>query len=309
MAGVKPPQQFNIDARAARWRFTRTAVATPADDVLAREVEQRMAARLQLMTLQPTRILDVGSGAATALPLLRQRYADAAIVAVDLVPERIRHVGARATTVMDRLNSVLRRRRAPHIHAVAADMTKLPFAHGQFELLWSNLALNWSDSMPDTLAEWRRVVAIGGLVMFSAYGPDTLRELRAVCAATAPGARVHGFVDMHDIGDMLVAAGFADPVMDMEHITLTYGTFEALVADLRTTGQTNVLSARPRGMLGRGTAQALRAAYDAHRVAGRLPATVEVIYGHAWKPAARVIADGRAVVQFTPPAAGRRFKR
>jgi malonyl-CoA O-methyltransferase len=111
---------------------------------------------------------------------------------------------------------------------------------------------------------------------------------------------VHGFIDMHDLGDMLVAAGFAAPVMDTETITLTYPSVEAMVADLRGTGQTCSLAGRSRGLLGKGRWVRVRSALESVFREGRLPATIEVVYGHAWNPAPRRTRDGRAIVNLDP---------
>jgi malonyl-CoA O-methyltransferase len=133
--------------------------------------------------------------------------------------------------------------------------------------------------------------------MFSTLGPDTLAELRRA----AGGARVHAFADMHDLGDMLLAAGFAEPVMDMERVTLLYADGAALLADLRASGQTCALAAQPgqarRGLAGRGFLAALKERLDAQRREGRLPVTFEVVYGHAWKAAPKRSADGREVIR------------
>jgi len=128
--------------------------------------------------------------------------------------------------------------------------------------------------------------------MFSCYGPDTLKELRSAFAAHDSAAHVHGFIDMHDLGDMLSACGYAAPVMDMELITLTYADVDALFADLRATGQVNALAGRRRGLTGKGVFSAMRTAYATLRRDGRLPASFEIVYGHAWKPQPRLTADG-----------------
>jgi malonyl-CoA O-methyltransferase len=170
--------------------------------------------------------------------------------------------------------------------AVCAALERLPLAPGSVQLVWSNMALHWAADAPAALAEFQRVLAPEGLLMFSTLGPDTLKELRAAAGA----ARVHRFADMHDLGDALVAAGFSAPVMDMELLTLAYAGAGALLADLRASGQTLARAGRPRGLASRG----LRAALERSGSA----ATYEVVYGHAWKGAPRKSAAGRSVVQF-----------
>ena len=144
--------------------------------------------------------------------------------------------------------SVGARREADH---VCGDLVRLPFANGAFDLAWSNLALQWVGDLPQALAELGRVLREGGLVTFSTFGPDTLRELRAAFAGVDRASHVSRFVDMHDIGDMLVGAGFGDPVMHMEYITLTYADAWAMLRDLKAIGATNATRARPRSLMGR----------------------------------------------------------
>lgn len=300
-AGVSPstpPAAFRLDRRATRRAFERAAALRPEDDPLAREVERRMAERLELITYQPALILDAGSGHGTAASLLSERYPASDLVAIDAVPARL--IAGRIH-VLDGKSWFARAR--DHFgrrgtRSVAADLAQLPFAANRFGMLWSNLALNWAATAEAAFVEWHRVLEVGGLVMFSCYGPDTLVELRAACAEAAPGLRVHAFTDMHDLGDMLVAAGFGEPVMDMERITLTYQDLAGLARDLRATGQVNVLAGRARGLLGRRAWTGVAAAYERSRRDGRLPATFEIVYGHAWKSPPRVASDGRAIIRF-----------
>jgi malonyl-CoA O-methyltransferase len=144
------------------------------------------------------------------------------------------------------------------------------------------------------------VLEPAGLLMFSTYGPDTLKELRQACAAVDSQSHVQSFVDMHDLGDMLAASGFAAPVMDMDLVTLTYADLAGLLGDLRRTGQTYVGAGRRRALMGRGAWQRLSDAYEAMRRDGRLPATVELVFGHAWK-AERTRAPGTAKISVFRP--------
>lgn len=252
-----------------------------------------MAERLEYIRLAPARVLDAGAGHGASLPLLRARYPKAEIVAADFAQELLRAArGAR--TLADRARRLLG---APPTEWVCADFARLPFAAGSFGLVWSNLALSYSADAGATLAEWLRVLEVGGLAMFTTYGPDTLKELRAAFAA-APGARVQTFMDMHDIGDLLVGAGFADPVVDMELLTLTYDDVAAIARDLRHSGQQSALADRPRGLTTPRAWQRMAQAYETRRANGRLPVTVEVVYGHAWKVEPRNAADGRAIIRF-----------
>jgi malonyl-CoA O-methyltransferase len=268
-----------VDARVARRRFERAAGSYAKASRLEAEVGSRMLERLDYVKLAPRRVLDAGAGPRQRG--LARRYPQAALVDVDFSLAMLREGSGWKD---------LFRRRA----AVCADMARLPFAAGGIDLVWSNMALHWAADPQAALRDFHRVLATDGLLMFSTLGPDTLAELRAAAGA----AHVHAFADMHDLGDMLVGAGFAAPVMDMERLTLVYGSGAALLADLRASGQTSARADAPRGLAGRRFRAALEAGLAAQMRDGKLPATFEIVYGHAWKAPLRRAADGRSIVQF-----------
>jgi len=254
-----------------------------------------MAERLSLVQLPARWILDAGCGTGGAAPLLQQRFAGATIVDLD-VSERML---ARRTTW--RWPTWLRIPRRGSRHGVCADFQILPLMSARFDLVWSNLALHWAEDLPAALTEASRVLRPGGLLMFSVFGPDTLRELRL--AAADDGFHVNQHVDMHDIGDMLVRCGYADPVMDMEQVTLTYVDLAALLRDLRAHGSTAFATGKSTGLRARSHFLRSVARYEQfRRQDGRLPATIEVIYGHAWKPEPRRSPKGREVIDIRPAA-------
>ena len=186
----------------------------------------------------------------------------------------------------------------------SADAARLALKPNCATLIWSNLMLHWLNEPLAAMHEMHRVLECRGLLMFTTFGPDTLKELRAAFADMDGSPHVHEFMDMHDIGDMLMTVGFAEPVMDMELIKLTYSDARGLLRELKASGSTNAAATRRRGLTGaRGWHRALSAC-DSTRIEGRVPATFEVIYGHAWKPHQRVAADGRAIVRFAPKARG-----
>ena len=213
-----------------------------------------MLERLDYVRIAPRRILDAGSGPAREAKALLRRYPKARFLALDFALP------------------MLRRRFLEKRLLVCGDIVQLPLADGSIDLVWSNMALLWAADPQRALREFERVLAPEGLLMLSTLGPDTLKELRAAAGA----ARVHAFIDMHDVGDMLVAAGFAAPVMDMEMIAMEYTKNNDLLTDLRASGQTSARADRARGLAGRRFGAQLRA--------GLAPrATFEVVYGHAWK--------------------------
>jgi len=235
-----------------------------------------MLERLDYVKIAPRRILDAGSGPGRDSLGLLARYPKSQTVALDF---SLAMLGARTRRLFEKRRFV------------CGDLGRLPFGAGTFDFVWSNLALHWVD--PErAFGEFARVLATEGLVMFSTLGPDTLKELRA----SAGPERVHAFVDMHDLGDMLVAAGFAAPVMDMELVTFSYADAERLLDDLRKSGQTSARADRPRGLAGRRVLTRIKSEFEKI-------ATFEVVYGHAWKGAPRKLADGRDIVQFRAPRA------
>ncbi len=289
------PLDFSIDRRLARQRFGQHAQDADAAGFLAREIAQRMAERLVYIKHAPTRLLDLGCGHGRDFALLGERWPAAERIGIDFAAPLL----ALARGERGFLQRLLGAARRADPRLVCADAEALPLAHASVQMIWSNLMLNWlADPLP-AIREMHRVLEVGGMLMFATLGPDTLRELRAAMPAGI-GERVHRFIDMHDLGDCLIQAGFSEPVMDMETITLAYTDFDALLADLRRAGATNASIARPRGLAGRAGWARAREAYERLRKDGRLPASIEIIYGHAWKAAPKQIADGRAVIHFEP---------
>jgi malonyl-CoA O-methyltransferase len=281
-----------------RWRRARARLGEAGagdDEGPMLEIARRMLERLDLVRLPDGPIVDLGAGTGRATLLLRDRYPDRLVVAADPSPALLRSQRARLP-LGRRMLSRLTGRGVP---AVAAMPGRLPFVRGAVALLWSNLLLQWTTDPGGVFRDVLAALRPGGLFMFTTLGPDTLRELRMAFAAVDRHAHVHRFIDMHDLGDMLVHAGFADPVMDMETVTLTYGSVEDLVRDLRRFGSTNASPLRAAGLLGRGARDRLRTAYEAFRQEGRLPATFEIVYGHAWRPehGSGKTGDGRDVIR------------
>jgi malonyl-CoA O-methyltransferase len=284
-----------LDRTAARRANVRAALRGDYHDPLGEEIARRMLERLEYVKLAPRQIVDVGGDAA----IISRRYPAAAAFSVG--PARAGPGVERRVDWRSRMHRIFSRR-SPS--AVVADMGKLPLASESCDLVWSNLALARSDDPGAMLQEWGRVMAVEGLLMFSSLGPDTLKEMRAAFADD-PRPHVHPFVDMHDLGDLLVAAGFADPVMDMEVITFTYARFEEVIADLRASGQVNCLRDRRRGLTGRRVWDRARRAYAQTAREGRVPASFEIVYGHAWKPQRRVGATGARIIKFDRMPLGR----
>ena len=278
------------DKRAVRRSFERAAATYDGHSVLQSEVGGRLLAHLEPMTIEPARLLDLGCGTGAWLAPLQARFPASEVLGIDVAHAMLARAAAR-TPAWRRMLPVRKPRLA------CADAERLPLAAGSVQLVFSNLALQWCDPVK-VFAEAARLLPPGGLLVFSTFGPDTLKELRAAFAEVDGYAHVNRFVDMHDLGDALVHASFADPVMEMEMITLEYATVYAIARDLKAIGAHNSLPGRPRGLAGRGRWAAVVASYEKRRRDGVLPASHEVIYGHAWKVAPRRTADGRQVIDF-----------
>ena len=292
--------ESELDFVEVRRAFDHAAASYDAHAVLQREVCDRLLERLDFMTLQPGRVLDVGTGTGYGLAHLRSRYAEAELSALDIAPAMLAAARARLPQPSWAQRALQRLTPNPSSpsHLVCADLERLPLAPNSMNLVWSSLALQWAHDLEATLKGFHRVLAPGGLLMFATFGPDTLKELRAAFSTVDDAPHVNRFIDLHDIGDMLIHAGFVSPVMEMDMLTLTYVDLKALMRDLKGIGAHNAATTRKRGLLGKSAWARLEQAYESNRHEGRLPATFEVIYGHAWAGDKTQRADGRQVIQF-----------
>jgi malonyl-CoA O-methyltransferase len=288
--------KVQVDKRLVRKAFERAAKSYDAAAVLQREVADRMLERLDYMKLDPARVLDAGAGTGYGTRLLANRYPKASLIALDLA-ESMLHTARSATPWWKRALPMLGGSNTAYL---CADVDRIPLAASSVNAIWSSLTLQWCNEPEQTFREFYRVLAPNGLLMFSSFGPDTLKELRQAFAGIDGHTHVNRFVDMHDLGDMLGYAGFSAPVMDMEYITLTYQDVKALLRELKDIGAHNVTAGRNHGLMGKQRWRAMVDAYEKFRRDGRLPATFEIVYGHAWvgeQKKAR-LEDGRQVIEF-----------
>ncbi|CAK0741197.1 Malonyl-(acyl-carrier protein) O-methyltransferase [Gammaproteobacteria bacterium] len=299
MNNTQPLHPFLPDKSRVRVSFDHAATHYDEVAILQREVGTRLLERLDEVRLEPMRILDVGAGTGVGTVVLGQRYPRALVVAIDIAPTMLRQTRRRvlgwmvATVTGWNSESWFARGLTWALGPrggrgfVHADAEVLPFASECVDLIYSNLTLQWCLDLDRTFAELRRVLRPEGLLVFTTFGPDTLCELRESWRTVDNYSHVNAFIDMHDIGDALNRAGFGGIVMDVEHVTLTYLTLSELMRDLKSIGAHNVTHGRPRGLIGRERFKRLTTAYEVFRRDGRLPATHEVIYGHAWSTSAQ----------------------
>lgn len=281
------PDEFYLDPANVRRSFDKAAKSYDAAAVVPTEIRNRLLERLDFVKLQPKVVLDLGAGTGHASKALKHRYKTAEIVAVDLSPAML--------VESDRRQSWLRR-----FQRVAADAHRLPFKDGSAQLVFSNLMLEWCHDPDAVFQEIRRVLQPGGLLTFATLGPDTLRELREGWRKIDAYPHVHRFIDMHDLGDALMRAGLAEPVMDTERLTVTYPHLDALLEELVASGSTNLAHGRMRGLTSKARLQSLGQLVRPTSERGALPVSVEVVYGHAWatelRPRARAGAEVRVPV-------------
>jgi malonyl-CoA O-methyltransferase len=263
-----------LDKRRMRASFEHAADTYDAVAVLQREIADRLLARLEVVRLKPRVILDIGCGTGYDVRQLAKRYPRARLLGLDIAETMARRAQRK---------SGLWNRMTGRCAFACGDAERLPLASDSVDMIVSNLTLQWCNPQA-VFAEVGRLLRPGGLLMFSSFGPDTLRELRAAWHAVDTTPHVHGFIDMHDIGDMLVHAGFADPVMDMEQLTLTYADVTDVLRDIKQLGAHNVAVSRARGLTGKTRFARFREAYESQARDGKIPATYEVVYGHAWAP-------------------------
>ena len=293
-------EDFLLDRAAVRRAFDRAATSYDAHAVLQREVSDRLIERLDFIKLTPQRILDLGTGTGYGLQHLRTRHSEANLIGLDLSPAMLDRARTKFPSPSWRQSLTARFTSTPpaSVEFVCADMEQLPLKTNSLDLIWSSLTLQWANDLEGTLRDCHRILAPGGLIMFATFGPDTLKELRAAFKHIDSAPHVNRFADLHDVGDMLVNTGFANPVMEMDMLTLTYADLKALMNDLKGIGAHNAAVTRRRGLMGKSAWQNLVQAYEVHRCDTRLPATFEVIYGHAWAGDKTRREDGRQVIQF-----------
>lgn len=252
------------DRAAVLRAFRRAAPTYAGKDFLHAEIRARLLERLDPVRLEPRTVLDLGAGPPAASGVFAARFPDSHLIAIDAVPAML---GAAP----------------PGWSRLCADAARLPLPDACADIAVANMLLPWCAEPLAVLAEARRVLRYPGLFAFATLGPDSLQELRTAWSRVDGYSHTHSFIDMHDLGDALVRAGFAEPVLDVEKLIITYRELHRLVTDLRSVGATNLSEGRRRGLTGAARWNAMARAYDELRdETGALPVTIEVVFGLAW---------------------------
>jgi len=267
---------MNIDKQQMRLAFARAAQDYDAAAVLQREVGDRLLERLDYIHFTPDTILDVGAGTGYCTGLLHKHYPKARVLALDIAQPMLRYA---------RHKSSLWSRLRNKTEYLCADAEALPLADNSVDMVFSNLTLQWVNQLEQTLSEFKRVLRPGGMLLFSTFGPDTLIELQQAWRAVDSYTHVNAFIDLHDIGDAMLRVQLAEPVMDAERFTLTYPDVFKLMRELKAIGAHNVTQQRARGLTGKTAINRVQQEYEQFRQQDVLPASYEVVYGHAWAPA------------------------
>ncbi len=258
---------------AVRRQFLKSNETFDSHAAVFETVSDRLLNRLELLAIQPVRVLDLGCRTGYQLEALAQRYPEAYIVGADPAP-------GQPAQLPGSWPRWLRRSRTKGPARIACDPHHLPFADGSFDLVVSNLLLPWCHSPHEVFSEAARVLGKGGAMMFTSAGPDTLIEYRRAWATIDSHLHGFGLLDMHDLGDTMMAAGFAAPVLDRDNLMVDYPDIDALQLELRNLGASNLASGRRAGLMANEVNSRLRSAVSGSE---RLLVTLELVQGHGWK--------------------------
>jgi malonyl-CoA O-methyltransferase len=230
--------------------------------LLQNEIANRLAEKLKVISIKPQTIIDLGSGTGFLSEKTAKIFPNSILVCVDFAQQ----------SLLENSQNL----------KVCANAYKLPFASNSVDFIVSNLMMQWCPDLTTLFNECFRVLKPQGLFLFTTFGPDTLKELKRSWSVVDSSAHVNNFIDMHDIGDQMLQSGFQSPIMEMENITLTYEKVVDLMHDLKAIGAQNVAN-RSKALTGKTKFKKMIEMYENYREDGKLPATYEVIYGHAWK--------------------------
>ena len=264
-------EAYALDPRVVARGFGSASRSYDAAAGMQAAVRAELLSRVGLLRTTPTAVLDLGCGTGAGAAELKRRFRRAQVVAADIAPGMIA-AARRRSRLWRRFDCAL------------ADAHALPFEDRRFDLVFSNLMLQWADPLDAALGEIRRVLRPGGLLLASSFGPETLQELRAAWAEADDHVHVNRFIDVHDFGAAMQRAGFAEPVLDVDRHRAWHPDVPSLMRELKRIGAHNVNAGRSRGLTGRTRLARMVAAYERRRESRGLPATWQVVYAVGWAP-------------------------
>lgn len=265
-------EEYLLEKQRVSKSFGAAAKEYQSVNQLQHTVLVRLLERLDLIKMKPGSVLDLGSGPGTSSSKLAKYYKKATIIESDISLPMLQQAKLQAPRFFSKRSWL------------CSDAEQMGIKSSSIDLVFSSLMLQWCNNLDHVLKEVRRILRPNGLFIFSTFGPDTLMELRKSWENVDDNIHVNAFIDMHDIGDALVRTGMENPVMESEIISVKYETVYRLMRDLKILGAHNINSGRRKTLTGKSRLQNMLAHYEIKRVDGRLPATYEVVYGHAWAP-------------------------
>tara|TARA_R110000782_G_scaffold27256_2_gene69111 strand:+ start:12001 stop:12900 length:900 start_codon:yes stop_codon:yes gene_type:complete len=271
---------YDIETRKVAHAFDDAAKDYDAVSLLQQTVVDRLIESFELIKINPSTILDLGSGTGYGSRKLKQRFKKARFYQSDISGEMLKVSRKHSSRYFSKT------------HFLCADAAQMPIEDQKFDLVFSSLMLQWCNDLESVFAEVKRMLKPGGVFLFASFGPDTLKELRECWQKVDEDVHVNAFVDMHDIGDSLIRNGMDAPVLSVEHIVLTYNECKQLMRELKSIGAHNVNKGRRRTLTGKQRLNKVVSHYETFRLNNKLPATYEVVYGHAWRPHQKNVGSG-----------------
>ena len=266
LMGRPPPA---LIARDVRRRFDRAAAGFDEADFIHRVTFDALLQRLSPVRIQPHIILDLGCATGSGSKPLTRRFRGCRVISLDTSFAMLRLAARRKSIFTKR-------------PALQCDASRIPLKGGSVDLVFANMLLPWIDDLPACLSDIARVLRKDGVFAFATLGPDSLSEVRAAWRSIDADWHVNAYPDMHDIGDALVRAGLRDPVLDVDHLTVTYRNTDALYRDLTRTGGRNCLRGRRKALTGKNRFHAMDQLLAANMTEDVLSLRLELVYGHAW---------------------------
>ncbi len=258
-----------LDSRLIRRRFERAAASFDDAAFVHAVTREGLLARLQPLVVQASTVVDLGSATCSTSQALSKRFGRAHVVSVDLAHAMLRR-GRKHRAWFSKSSFV------------QATATALPFNAQSIDVIFANLLLPWIDDQTQVFAEIARVLRKGGVFAFATLGPDSLLEIRRAWSQVDDNAHVNHFSDMHDLGDGLVNAGLADPVLDVDRLSVSYDSTEKLFADLTAMGGRNALRERNRSLVGKQRFRQMSNELRKSSTDGKITLDLELVFGHCW---------------------------